>query len=120
MHNGGMATLRGVEHSSFRLGPKGRAVLPAAVRRAAHIPDGATLVAHAEADGRIVLETADAIRERVWAGARPEGDGDTVAEVSELRQHDAAVADAAAERRSAAGGHDSDEVGAALLARLGL
>jgi AbrB family looped-hinge helix DNA binding protein len=47
-----------------RIGAKGRTVLPAALRTQLHIGVGDELVARAE-DGRIVLETRDAIKARL-------------------------------------------------------
>lgn len=110
--------------ASFQLGAKGRAVLPAAVRRAAHIPEGAIVIAHSEGVGRIVIETTDAIRARVWRAA-PESTGvDATVNVRAMRDEDVRRSDEAADRRSAAaaGTTDaaSDEAGARLLAHLGL
>jgi bifunctional DNA-binding transcriptional regulator/antitoxin component of YhaV-PrlF toxin-antitoxin module len=47
-----------------RIGAKGRTVLPAALRAEVRIGVGDELVAHAE-DGRIVLETREAIKSRL-------------------------------------------------------
>ena len=108
--------------SSFQLGPKGRVVLPAAVRRAAGIPDGAQVVAQAIGPGRMVIETVDAVRHRVW-GASSDGAGvDSTTDVRALREEDISTADGAAQERSAAREDtaESDAVGLALLAHLGL
>ena len=116
-----MASPTGAVTASFQLGDKGRVVLPAAVRRAARIPDGATVIAHAAGEGRIVIETADAIRARVWGAAPEPCDLDAVADVRALRHEDNQIADAAAERRSAAPvGSGGGDAGARLLAHLGL
>ena len=107
---------------SFRLGPKGRVVLPAAVRRAAGIPEGAQVVAQAIGPGRMVIETVDAVRHRVWS-ASSEGDGvDSTTDVRALREEDIVTVDRAAQVRSRVceDTADSDEVGSALLAHLGL
>ncbi|MGH2354775.1 MAG: AbrB/MazE/SpoVT family DNA-binding domain-containing protein [Chloroflexota bacterium] len=50
--------------SQVRVGPQGRVVIPAALRKAAGIDTGDTLVARAEA-GRVVLETRAAILARL-------------------------------------------------------
>ncbi len=105
---------------AFRLGPKGRVVLPAAVRRAARIQDGAELVAHAAGEGRIVVETIDAIRKRVWDGAPAPTGLDTAADVRVMREEDAKIADASATTRSQAGESANPSIGAALLSHLDL
>jgi AbrB family looped-hinge helix DNA binding protein len=46
------------------LGPKGRLVVPAPLRRELGVEPGDVLVAHVE-DGRLVLETREAILERL-------------------------------------------------------
>lgn len=48
-----------------RLGDKGRVVIPAALRAAAGLPKGADLVGRVDAEGRIVLETREAIKKRL-------------------------------------------------------
>jgi bifunctional DNA-binding transcriptional regulator/antitoxin component of YhaV-PrlF toxin-antitoxin module len=116
-----MALPSGAVTASFQLGEKGRVVLPAAVRRAAHIPDGATVVAHAAGEGRIVIETVDAIRARVWGAAPEPSDLDAAADVRAMRDEDNRTTDEAAERRSAAAADAGEgDAGARLLAHLGL
>ena len=106
---------------AFQIGPKGRFVLPVAVRRAACFEEGSDVVAVALGKGRVLLETVDAVRERVWAGA-PDHDTsvDSVADVRRTRQEDITISGKAAARRSSADFSASDERGAALLSRLGL
>lgn len=106
---------------TFHLGHKGRVVLPAAVRRAAHVPDYAEVVAHAEGEGRIVLETTDAIRRRVWeAAATPpsEHDGGATEGIRAIRTEDNLISDQAHITRTNRSG--SAESGTALLRHLGL
>jgi bifunctional DNA-binding transcriptional regulator/antitoxin component of YhaV-PrlF toxin-antitoxin module len=106
------------------VGPKGRVVLPAAVREAAHVEVGDELFAHVDREGRIVMETARGIQARVWEAASGIGEFDATADIRALRDEDTRLADAAAERRSARGegaaSGDADAAGAALLAELGL
>jgi len=59
-----------VAHTS-RLGLKGRIVIPAEVRRATGLTADSEVVIRAEGEGRVVIETADAARNRVWAAAPP-------------------------------------------------
>lgn len=106
-----------VVSSPFRIGAKGRVVIPAPVREAAGLTEGSTLVARVEAPGRIVLEAPRAIRDLVWAGA-PEVAVDPVADVRAMRADDAAAADRAAEARRSA--QTAPDTGATLLERLGL
>jgi AbrB family looped-hinge helix DNA binding protein len=112
----------GAMSASFHVGAKGRVVLPAAVRRAAHVEEGDEVVARADGDGRVVIETVSSIRARVWAAA-PEGSGvDTEADVRAMRDQDRQLehrraADNAVALRTE---QQSAEAGAALLAHLGL
>lgn len=108
----------GLVSAGFHLGPKGRVVLPAAVRREAHIPDGADLVAHAAGRGRIIIETRESIRARVWDAAPALTEFDATADVRALRTQDGATSDAnAAARRAQA---PIEGAGEALLTHLGL
>lgn len=106
--------------ASFQLGPKGRVVLPVAIRRAAHIEEGATVVAHVLGRGRIVIETVDAIRSEVWGSVPTGGVTAATADVRDMRTGDARIADAAANRRSDSGAGTSDDAGTSLLRHLGL
>ncbi len=90
-----MTSASPLSSAAFRVGGKGRVVVPAAVRRAAGIDQGAEVVARADGQGRMVIETVESIKARVLASA-PEPSGLDV------------VAD------------DSEAAGAALLAHLGL
>lgn len=112
----------GVASATFRVGVKGRVVLPVAVRRAAGIGADDEVVARSDGQGRLVIETVASIKARVRAAAPAPSGLDTTADVRKMRQDDGALADAAAERRSSPQGSqgDSDAVGAALIARLGL
>lgn len=106
----------------FRVGEKGRVVLPAAVRRAAGILEGAEVVARTDGEGRIVIETVESIKRRV-RGFAPEPSGaDSTEDVRRMREQDVAESDAAATRRSrpACSEQESQAAGASLLARLGL
>ena len=112
----------GAVSSSFRVGQKGRVMLPAAVRRAAHLEDGAEVVARSDGEGRIIIESVDSIRVRLWAAA-PASDGlDVAQDVREMRQQDQAVVEANAARQLATLGSeaDSEAAGRALLNVLGL
>ncbi|HEV2954258.1 MAG TPA: AbrB/MazE/SpoVT family DNA-binding domain-containing protein [Candidatus Dormibacteraeota bacterium] len=108
-----------VASASFQVGLRGRSVLPAAVRRAAGVEDGRILIARADGLGRIVLETAEAIQARVWAGAPSSGKADFQAQ--SLRAEEVAIADANFTRQSVEPDQaTSEQTGAALLAALGL
>lgn len=101
---------------TFHVGPKGRVSLPAAVRREAGVPEGAEVVARVAGPGRIVIETPEAIRERIWSAA-PEPSGlDASADLRRMRNDDAALADAAAARRETA--TTTEDAGSKLLALL--
>ncbi len=85
----------------FRIGPKGRVVLPAAVRRAAHVEVGRDVVARPDGDGRFVIESVEAIRRRVWAAAPVPTGLDATEDVRALREDDNRVADENWARRGA-------------------
>ena len=101
----------------FSVGPKGRVVLPVAVRRAAGMDEGAEVVARVDGEGRVVLETVAAVRARVWAAA-PDVQYDAVADVRLLRDEDHRLSDEASDRRRAA--TSAGDAGRALLDHLGL
>ena len=106
--------------AALTLDRKGRAVLPASVRRAAGVDEESTLVAWVAAEGTIVIETPEAVQARVWAAASAAGDLNATAAIREVRVEDARNSDENFARRAAAGDSDSDAVGAALLADLRL
>lgn len=119
---GPMSSLPGVVTTSFHVGAKGRVVLPAALRRAADIEEGAELVARLVGRGQLLLETKDAVRARVWEAAPQSSGLDVTRDVREMRSEDVERESSnAARREEALGSHaDSDAAGAALLAHLGL
>lgn len=107
--------------AEFRVGERGRSVLPAEVRRAARVEEGDQMVARAEGPGRIVLETRDAIAARVWAAAPTATGLDVTADVRAMRDEDNAISDANFVRRAAEGDDEaSRSAGQRLLAELGL
>lgn len=84
---------------TFEVGPKGRSVLPAEVRRAAGISDRDKMAAYCDGPGRIVLETLDAIEARVWASCGRGIDADMASTV-ELRKQEVAIEDDSFSRQS--------------------
>ena len=82
--------MEGTTHARIRVGAQGRVVLPANLRAALGFVEGSTLVAYVEGEGRLVIESPEAIQRALlkeWSAAA----GDTSL-VDELR----------AERRAAA------------------
>jgi len=65
--NQARGTVQTMAHS-VRIGAKGRIVLPAALRAETHLKEGDELIVTA-ADGRVVMETPDAIKARLRAAA---------------------------------------------------
>lgn len=61
-HNRLTVAGRGVDE--LRVGRQGRVVIPAAMRRALGLEQGAVLVGHVE-DGRLILERRDAVLRRL-------------------------------------------------------
>jgi bifunctional DNA-binding transcriptional regulator/antitoxin component of YhaV-PrlF toxin-antitoxin module len=73
---------------TFRLAvkDKGRTVLPVGLQRACGFSAGMELVAHQIGVGRFVVETHDAVLERIWSGI-PTGDSQhAVEELFEWRR----------------------------------
>jgi len=107
-----------VAHGS-RLGEKGRIVVPVEVRRAAGLTADSEVVIRAEGEGRVVIETADAARQRVWDAA-PAPSGDATSDVRAMRGEDTRISDQNAAARSVAETGSEEEVGQRLLETLGL
>jgi len=58
-------------HASIRVGAQGRVVLPAELRAALGFVEGSTLVAYIEGEGRLVIESPEAIQRALleeWSG----------------------------------------------------
>lgn len=117
-----MSATSSVISASFHVGVKGRVVLPVAVRRAAHLDEGAEVVARPDGEGRVVIETVASVRERIWKAAPQATGTDTAADVRELRDADESLsaANRARQARELGSEQDSAAAGAALLAHLGL
>lgn len=97
---------------------KGRVTLPKKLREAAAIEEGSALVGRVTGHGQILIESADAIRQRVWDAA-PEPTGiDATTDVRNMRNEDNDASDARWERSRASVA--DPEVGRALLSTLGL
>lgn len=104
--------------ANVSLGAKGRVLIPVAVRRAAELADGADLVVRSDGPGRIVVETRDAVRARVWADAPTPAGLDTVADVRAMRDEDVEISDRQSAARSATTA--GEDAGERLLEFLGL
>jgi AbrB family looped-hinge helix DNA binding protein len=103
---------------AFTIGPKGRVVLPVSVRRAAGIEEGVELVARADGEGRIVLETIDALKSRLWAAMPPADEGD--ADTARANRHgsELEIEESARARRQTFNAVDYEAVAAELIAYL--
>ena len=106
-----------MEFVRIKVGPKSRVVLPAGLRRPAGIEEGSELVGYVDAYGRLVLETSESARDRVWAAA-PKTEGDSIAEVRAQRVFDVTLEAAKLERRARA--PRDEDAGERLLRELGL
>ena len=78
--------------SAFQIGPKGRVVIPVATRRAANLAEGDEVVAIALGEGRVLIQTVDAVRQRVWRAA-PTAAPNPTKDVRQMRLEDNAVAE---------------------------
>lgn len=87
-HDVAMADER--SHATLRIGAQGRVVLPAGLRAALGIGEGSTVVAYIEGEGRLVIESPEAIQRAL------------LAEWSEVAGAASLVDELRAERRAAA------------------
>jgi bifunctional DNA-binding transcriptional regulator/antitoxin component of YhaV-PrlF toxin-antitoxin module len=102
------------------VGAKGRVVLPSPLRRVARISEGSELVARFVGEGRILLETRDTVRARVWDAAPPSTQTSTTVDVRSMRDEDIAIEGAHTRQAPGRPAPIVDPIGAALLERLGL
>ncbi len=110
-----MAMSTSTEVSAFNLGPQGRFVLPIAVRRAANLTEGEAMVARAEGEGRIVIETRAAITKRVWANAPTPTGLNTISDVRQMRSEDNQTSEVNFNRSSHVTSEETSEAAGALL-----
>lgn len=78
-----------MEAIEVRIGTQGRIVLPRELREQLGAEEGATYVAHVD-DGRLILESRDAILRRLRARARQLDGGPVVDELIAERRQEAA------------------------------
>lgn len=108
--------------SDFQLSVKvkGRTVLPVGLQRACGFAPGAKLVARPLGRGCFVVETREAVLERIWAGNSQNTTADGVADLARWRQ----MSDADRWERLASPEFPAEEVSAEranqLLSALGL
>jgi bifunctional DNA-binding transcriptional regulator/antitoxin component of YhaV-PrlF toxin-antitoxin module len=102
---------------TLNVGPKNRVVLPLALRRAAGLGVGTELRGYVDVQGRVILETVDAVRARVWAAA-PHAGQESASAVRAAHETELSIERENAARRAA--GAVDDQAGARLLAELGL
>ena len=102
-----------------RLGEKGRVVVPAELRKFAGFHADTQVVMWSDGEGRIVMETREAARRRIWDAA-PAADIDATADVRAMRDEDTQISDQNAKRRSTHRSKGSDAAAQRLLSELGL
>lgn len=68
---------------TFKVGKKGRVVIPASLRKEARITEGTELTGRVSHSGQVILETRDAIKQRIRARAAA-GSNDRSSVVDEL------------------------------------
>jgi bifunctional DNA-binding transcriptional regulator/antitoxin component of YhaV-PrlF toxin-antitoxin module len=91
-------------HAKLRIGAQGRVVLPIDLRSALGFTEGSTVVAYIEGEGRLVIESPEAIQRAL------------LAEWSEVASGRSLVDELLAERRAAAA-HEAEEVETYLATR---
>jgi bifunctional DNA-binding transcriptional regulator/antitoxin component of YhaV-PrlF toxin-antitoxin module len=97
-------------HATLRVGAQGRVVLPASLRAALGFVEGSTVVAHIEGEGRLVIESPEAIQRALlqeWAQVtgEPSPVDDLRAErrAAAAREAEQVEADRSADRRQRLG-----------------
>ncbi|MDQ3728779.1 MAG: hypothetical protein M3355_04245 [Actinomycetota bacterium] len=103
----------------FEVKEKGRAVLPVGLRTACGFEVGTRLVARPIGPGQAIVETTDAVLDRIWSGIPSGTQVDAVAELATARAGEVALREQRA-TANAAGDERSDERSVALLTALGL
>lgn len=71
---------------ALRIGDRGRIVLPAALRRASGLAEGQEVVAVVDADGRIVISSADRLMDQLREACARMGQRDAVADLESWRE----------------------------------
>lgn len=70
---------------ALRIGDRGRIVLPAALRRASGLAEGQEVVAVVDADGRIVISSADRLMDQLREACARMGQRDAVSDLESWR-----------------------------------
>lgn len=107
----------------FRLAvkDKGRTVLPVGLQHACGFSAGAALMARPLGPGRFIVETEDAILDRIWSRLPTErSETDAVEDLARWRETAAAERQTSLETPELGSEADSPEAGARLLQALGL
>ena len=71
---------------ALRIGDRGRIVLPAALRRASGLAEGQEVVAVVDADGRIVISSADRLMDQLREACDRMGQRDAAADLESWRE----------------------------------
>ena len=75
----------------FEIKDKGRVVLPGGLRDICGFSVGTRLVARPLGKGQAIIETTDAVLERIWAGVPEQHAGSAVEALKQMRTGDAAL-----------------------------
>lgn len=72
------------------VGPRGRVTIPVAVQNEANIHEGDAVVIRADGPGVVIVETRQAIKDRIRAGipSDPDQQFDAVADIRALRDNE--------------------------------
>ena len=82
-----------LEPARTKVGPRGRVTVPVALQRAAGLVEGAEVIIRALRPGVVIVETPQAVKDRIRAGVPPTAETasfDAVADIRALRATDAA------------------------------
>ncbi|MBJ7004810.1 AbrB/MazE/SpoVT family DNA-binding domain-containing protein [Streptomyces sp. CRPSP2-6A1] len=82
-----------LEPARTKVGPRGRVTIPVALQRAAGLAEGAEVIIRVLRPGVVIVETPQAVKDRIRAGIPPTAETasfDAVADVLALRDTDAA------------------------------
>ena len=117
----------GIMSYELSVSEKGRTSFPAALRRAARLDDSEGIIAQVLGEGRVLLETREAIEARVRANASGFSSSLSTEDVRSARSEDVLAQESSWQRKDelaaaaqARSEQDSDAIGAAALQLLGL
>ncbi|MGA5164636.1 AbrB/MazE/SpoVT family DNA-binding domain-containing protein [Streptomyces pseudogriseolus] len=73
------------EPTRTKVGPRGRVTIPVALQRAVGLTEGAEVILRALRPGVVIMETSQAVKDRIRAGIPPTAERETFDAVGDIR-----------------------------------